>query len=44
MTLRELLAKEKAYLAPAVFNPLCAKIAQARVSRCFISEAAHSAT
>jgi 2-methylisocitrate lyase-like PEP mutase family enzyme len=29
MTLRELIAKEKAYLAPAVFNPLCAKIAQA---------------
>jgi 2-methylisocitrate lyase-like PEP mutase family enzyme len=29
MTLRELIAIEKAYLAPAVFNPLCAKIAQA---------------
>ena len=29
MTLRELISKEKAYLAPAVFNPLCAKIAQA---------------
>jgi methylisocitrate lyase len=29
MSLRELLAKQKAYLAPAVFNPLCAKIAQA---------------
>jgi 2-methylisocitrate lyase-like PEP mutase family enzyme len=28
MTLRELVAKPKAYLAPAVFNPLCAKIAQ----------------
>lgn len=27
-TLRELIAKEKAYLAPAVFNPLCAKIAE----------------
>lgn len=29
MALRELIQKEKAYLAPAVFNPLCAKIAQA---------------
>jgi methylisocitrate lyase len=29
MSLRELIAKQKAYLAPAVFNPLCAKIAQA---------------
>jgi len=29
MSLRELLATQKAYLAPAVFNPLCAKIAQA---------------
>jgi len=28
-SLRELIAVEKAYLAPAVFNPLCAKIAQA---------------
>jgi 2-methylisocitrate lyase-like PEP mutase family enzyme len=29
MTLREMIANEKAHLAPAVFNPLCAKIAQA---------------
>ena len=29
MSLRDLLATNKAYLAPAVFNPLCAKIAQA---------------
>jgi methylisocitrate lyase len=29
MSLREMIAKEKVYLAPAVFNPLCAKIAQA---------------
>ena len=28
-TLRELIHREKAYLAPAVFNPLCAKIAEA---------------
>jgi methylisocitrate lyase len=27
--LGELIAREKAYLAPAVFNPLCAKLAQA---------------
>src|ERR1043165_9518779 len=29
MTFRDMLKREKAYLAPAVFNPLCAKIAQA---------------
>jgi len=29
MKLRDLIAREKAYLAPAVFNPLCAKIAEA---------------
>lgn len=29
MKLRDMLATKKAYLAPAVFNPLCAKIAQA---------------
>ena len=29
MTFRELLAGRQAYLAPAVFNPLCAKIAEA---------------
>ena len=29
MKLRELIAKQKAYFAPAVFNPLCAKIADA---------------
>jgi len=29
MTFREMLAGKQAYLAPAVFNPLCAKIAEA---------------
>lgn len=28
-SLRELMSRQKAYLAPAVFNPLCAKIAEA---------------